>query len=73
MSDIPTNILKVARECWRAMGFANDRIGQSDHIAIAILAERERCANTAYRICAETRHVTLGVEVRAAIMKGPKL
>lgn len=32
---------------------------------------RERCANVGYRICAETRHVTLGDQVAAAIRALP--
>lgn len=36
----------------------------------ALAAERERCAQIAYRVCAETRHVTLGGRSAAAIRSG---
>lgn len=35
--------------------------------------ERERCARVAYRICAETRHVTLGDKTASAIRALPQL
>lgn len=38
-----------------------------DKIARALMAERERAAREGYRVCAETRHVTLGKAVEAAI------
>jgi nitroreductase len=36
-------------------------------LAQAVEAEREACALTAYRVCAETRHVTLGNQAARAI------
>lgn len=36
--------------------------------AQAIMAERQRCADIAYRTCAETRHVKLGDASRKAII-----
>lgn len=36
-------------------------------IAKAVVDERERCAAIAYRVCAETRHVTLGDKAAEAI------
>lgn len=41
-------------------------------VACAILDERERAANVAYRVCAETRHVTLGEAAAAAIRSGAR-
>lgn len=37
------------------------------HIDAAIQAERERCAKVAYEICARTRHVTLGDQIRESL------
>ena len=42
MSEIPEDIKTAAQDCWRAMGFVNDRHDQTKFIARAILAERER-------------------------------
>ncbi len=36
-------------------------------IKAAVAAEREACAQIAYRVCAETRHVTLGDKAAAEI------
>ncbi len=36
----------------------------------AVEADRERLAQIGYRVCAETRHVTLGNSVAAAIRAG---
>lgn len=48
MTDIPEDIREKARECWRTIGFANDRFGSSEVVAAFLLAERkatiERCA-----------------------------
>lgn len=70
MTDIPDDIMNAARKLAVKLGHFSDSEAPKI-IALAILAERKRCAITGYRICAETRHVTLGVEVRDAIMKGP--
>ena len=48
-----------------------DELGQWKARALAaeaaLAAERERAAQIGYRVCAETRHVTLGDKVAAAI------
>lgn len=69
MSDIPHDIREAAS---KALNEAEDMIGTlfSDRLEVvarAILAERTRCAGIAYRVCAETRHVTLGDKARDAI------
>jgi hypothetical protein len=38
-----------------------------ERVREAVAAEREACAQVAYRICAETRHVTLGDKAADAI------
>jgi hypothetical protein len=46
-TDIPQDVWDEAVTCWTAMGFINDRLGQLPNLCIAILRERERCANIA--------------------------
>lgn len=47
------------------------QIWQANRVAQAFathrIAERERCARIGYRICAETRHVSLGDDVEQTI------
>lgn len=69
MSEIPHDIREAAA---KALNEAEGMIGTlfSDRLEVvarAILAERQRCAGIAYRVCAETRHVTLGDKARDAI------
>jgi hypothetical protein len=45
--DIPQDVWDEAVTCWTAMGFINDRLGQLPNLCIAILRERERCADIA--------------------------
>lgn len=80
MTTTPDDIKDAVREIFDGMRFeAYVRTGPGDEdfdiaedelkrrIENAILAERERCAQIAYRICAETRHVTLGDACATAI------
>lgn len=69
MSDaIPTDIMEAARAALAdAMGGSYSFDAFATVFARAIQAERQRCAGIAYRVCAETRHVTLGDKVRDAI------
>lgn len=63
---------------WQRAKAANRRADQAEARAseaearalaaeAALAAERERAAQIGYRVCAETRHVTLGDKVAAAI------
>lgn len=39
----PADVWEAAQQAWREAGFINDRLGQVQFIARAILAERKRC------------------------------
>ncbi len=54
----------------RAIASWNTRAPAPELIRQAVEAERERLAQIGYRVCAETRHVTLGNSVAAAIRAG---
>lgn len=65
---IPADIMKAARDALAdAMGGSYSFDAFATVLAKVIFAERQRCAGIAYRVCAETRHVTLGDKVRDAI------
>lgn len=80
MADFPEDVMIAAREA-AAKAWAEDGLdlqrefksGMRDGVASvrsaasAIMAERQRCADIAYRACAETRHVKLGEAARKAI------
>lgn len=51
MTKIPEDIIKAGRRCYDGLGRGS--VSDSEHIARAILAERERCAKTAERFCSE--------------------
>ena len=61
----------AAKADWTKHGATEISLGQWKARALAaeaaLAAERERCAQIAYRVCAETRHVTLGDKAAAAI------
>lgn len=66
---------KVPEELWEAARSLRNAVlwesnSSVEHIARALWAERKRAAETAYRICAETRHVSLGNQARTAILGG---
>lgn len=65
---IPDDIMDTARQALAdAMGGSYSFDAFAAVFAKAIFAERQRCAGIAYRVCAETRHVTLGDKARDAI------
>lgn len=78
MTKIPEDIIKAGRRCYDGLGRGS--VSDSEHIARAILAERERCAKTAERFCSErepwsdggTRilRAVYGPDIAAAIRKG---
>lgn len=83
MDEFPDDVIAAAREAaakeWGGLGGELERefrSGMRDDAAsvrsaaFAIVAERQRCADAAYRTCAETRHVKLGNAARNAIMAG---
>ena len=65
-SDNPVRVMKANR-------YYEGALDDDHHMAIALAAiieTRDRDAALAYRVCAETRHVTLGDKVSAAIRSG---
>lgn len=55
---------------WRTIVERNDHALAERSALAAIIETQERDAALAYRVCAETRHVTLGDKVSAAIRSG---
>lgn len=72
MSEIPQDIIQASNAAAGHVYDPHESRGSYEYvrdiIAKAILAERERCAEIAYRVCSETRHVTLGDKASAAII-----
>lgn len=79
MTKIPEDIIKAGRRCYDGLGRGS--VSDSEHIARAILAERERCAKTAERFCSEREpwsdggtqilRAVYGPDIAAAIRKEP--
>lgn len=63
---IPDEIMREAGKALGSPDFTREML--QVRVARALMTERERAADAGYRVCAETRHVTLGDAVRAAIL-----
>lgn len=63
---IPDEIWEAARSLRNAVNWQSN--ASVEPIARALMRRDKRAAEIAYRVCAETRHVTLGDKCRAAIL-----
>lgn len=70
MSELPEDVKRQATQIFADSDLVETVPEAVEIIARAIMAERYRCANVGYRVCAETRHVKLGMQVKEAIRRG---
>lgn len=72
MAEYPEDVMKSARKLCddliQAWMLHHSREEAAQIAAVSLVAERRRCADLAYRKCAETRHVRLGAAAREAIL-----
>lgn len=66
----PTSLYSECQEEYIAVTALSSAPEVLELIRQAVEADRERLAQIGYRVCAETRHVTLGNSVAAAIRAG---